>query len=335
MSLKKKLIHFSGKFRRNHNVGKSFPLNYCLPVYHNVSDEYLPHLKHIIKYKNTKEFETDLDFLTKQFQFVNWEEFKDFHNGNFKSGKKIALLTFDDGLREFYDIVVPILERKGIYAINFINPKFIDNQDLMFRCKASLIIEKISECDKKRAKIAELLGQKNPAAKTLIKKIGLINYLNQSKLDQLAENIDLDFNDFLKNRKPYLSSEQLKLLSEKGFGISAHSWDHPLFFELSTEEQIKSVNLSLDYLEKNGFAAESFAFPFTDFGIKQDFFEELFKNRNLFCSFGSAGVKTDSFAKNFQRIPMETGETAEEIFKNEITYFQMKKVLYKNKIRRK
>jgi peptidoglycan/xylan/chitin deacetylase (PgdA/CDA1 family) len=44
---------------------------------------------------------------------VDWQEFKDFMSGNFKPAKKIALLTFDDGFREFYDTVAPVLERKG------------------------------------------------------------------------------------------------------------------------------------------------------------------------------------------------------------------------------
>jgi peptidoglycan/xylan/chitin deacetylase (PgdA/CDA1 family) len=72
----------------------------------------------MIQYKNTRQFE-DLDYMSKYFQLVNWQEFKDFMSGNFKP-KKNALLTFDDGFREFYDTVAPVLERKGIYACNFI-----------------------------------------------------------------------------------------------------------------------------------------------------------------------------------------------------------------------
>jgi Polysaccharide deacetylase. len=140
MSFKQNLITFSSRFQGD-DFGKSFPLNHFIPVYHTVSDEHLPHLKHIIHYKNIQDFEKDLDFTLKHFQFVNWDEFKDLQTGNFKPKKKIALLTFDDGLREFYDVVAPILERKGIYAINFINPKFIDNKELMFRCKASLVVD--------------------------------------------------------------------------------------------------------------------------------------------------------------------------------------------------
>ena len=150
--MKQKLINFLSKFEKE-NIKKSFPLDYCLPVYHCVSDENLPHLNHIIKYKNIKQFENDLDYFSKYFQFVDWDEFKNFFKGNFKPKKKIALLTFDDGFREFYDVVAPILERKGIYAINFVNPAFIDNKNLMFRCKARFIIDTINHSKLKNSEI--------------------------------------------------------------------------------------------------------------------------------------------------------------------------------------
>lgn len=334
MSLKKKLINFSAKFEKN-SFDYSYPLQYCLPVYHTVSNEDLPHLKHIIQYKNTQQFEHDLEVFLKYFQFLTWDEFKDFQGGNFKPKKKAALLTFDDGLREFYDVIMPVLEKKGIYAINFINPHFIDNNSLMFRCKASLIIEKLHQSEDARKILTEEFKLKNPQLKSLIKKVDLINYLNQSELDILGQKLGINFDDFLQKQQPYLSSEQLKALTEKGFGISAHSWDHPLYFELSLEEQLETTVKTLDYLSEKGFLAESFAFPFTDFGVKKEFFTQLFEKKKLFCSFGSAGIKTDSFERNFQRIPMETGESAEEILKDQISYFKLKKLLYKNKIRRK
>lgn len=319
--MKSKLINFLSVFEKE-NIEKSFPLDYCLPVYHCVSDENLPHLKQIINYKNVKQFENDLDYFSKHFQFVNWEEFKDFFKGKFKAKKKIALLTFDDGFREFADIVAPILKRKGIYAINFVNPSFIDNKDLMFRCKSSLIVDSIKSSTSKNIEIT-------------VEEVLKINYQNKSQLDQIAEKLEIDFGTYLKEQKPYLDSDQLKELTTQGFGISAHSWDHPLYSELSLEDQLENTVQSLNFIKENQFLDDSFAFPFTDFGVKKDFFESLFKNKALSYSFGCAGIKLDSFDKNLQRIPMETGESAAQTLKKEIAYFKFKKLLNKNTIIRK
>ena len=328
--MKSRIINFLSNFERE-NITDTFPLNYCLPVYHCVSNESLPHLKHIIRYKNTRQFEQDLDFLSLHFQFISWNEFKDFISGTFRPKKKIALLTFDDGLREFYEVVMPVLERKGIYAINFINPLFIDNNALMFRCKASLLAEKIKESQKINPEIFSILKPKiNPVRQMLA-----IGFLQQNRLDQLAEILEVDFDVFLQQQRPYMTFDQLKSLTRKGFGISSHSWDHPVYHELSVDQQLETTNKTFSYLKQHHFLYESFAFPFTDFGVKKEFFDRLFQNEEIFCTFGCAGLKLDSVEKNVQRIPMENGETAESTIKKEMAYFKLKKILNKNRIVRK
>lgn len=333
--MKDKIINLFAALESD-NIGKSFPLDYCLPVYHCVSDEDLPHIKHVIKYKNTRQFEQDLDYISKQFRFVDWDEFKKFTSSDSKTGKKIALLTFDDGFREFYDLVAPILERKGIYACNFINPAFIDNKELMFRCKSSLIIDKISKVKVVDTEVYNILSlEKNTTLEILQRHLLTINYQKKDVLDNLAERLEVDFQSYLKEYKPYLSTDELKKLTEKGFGISSHSWDHPKYGDLSLEQQMITTNKTFEYLKVNGFLYESFAFPFTDFGVKKNFFDELFKNEDIYCSFGAAGVKLDSEKKNFQRIPMEMEEGAEKILKKETAYFRIKKLMNKNTIVRK
>ncbi|MBK9043176.1 MAG: polysaccharide deacetylase family protein [Saprospiraceae bacterium] len=53
------------------------------------------------------------------------------------------LLSFDDGLKECYEIILPILLKKNLKAIFFINTGFLDNKALFYRFKISLIWEKI------------------------------------------------------------------------------------------------------------------------------------------------------------------------------------------------
>ncbi|MEN4759972.1 polysaccharide deacetylase family protein [Chryseobacterium sp. C39-AII1] len=328
--MKEKIINFLASFEKE-DIENSFPLDCCLPVYHCVSDDNLAHINKVVQYKNVKQFEEDIHYLSKHFQFINWSEFKDFANGNFKPKKKIALLTFDDGFREFYDIVVPILERKGIYAINFINPAFIDNQDLMYRCKASLIINELEKNKNIDPNIYTILSS-NEALKQQVLKI---KYSQTDILNQLGEILEINFHYYLKEQNPYLTTDQLNNLTQKGFGISSHSWDHPLYNQLSLQQQLETTNKTFEYLKENNFLYESFAFPFTDFGVNKDFFDALQSNKELFCTFGSAGIKFDSTEKHFHRIPMEMGESAEKLLKKELAYFKLKKLINKNKIVRK
>ncbi|TXF75222.1 polysaccharide deacetylase family protein [Chryseobacterium sp.] len=331
--MKEKIISLGSKFQTD-DIAKSYPLDYCIPVYHAVSDGPLPHLRNIIQYKTQKEFEKDLDILSRNFQFVSWDEFKDFHNGYFKPKKKIALLTFDDGLVEFHDVVVPILERKGIYAVNFINPAFIGNQDLMFRCKASLLIERVAQMDKNTLTTIPGIELTHDIKKLLISKIQAFTYDDRFILDRIASHFKFSFTDFLIDYRPYMTLDQLHSVVSKGFGISNHGFDHPLYNTLEPAEQIQNTVAGHEFLTKH-FNVESFAFPFTDYGVKKEFFDEIYKKEDLFCTFGSAGLKLDSVKKNLQRIPMENGKDAAQILKEEIAYFKLKKLLNKNTIHRK
>lgn len=313
-------------------INSKFPLNYMIPVYHTVSDEYLPHVRNIIRYKNSRDFEKDLDYIHKNFDFADWDFFKE--NYNVKAKKPCALLTFDDGLIEFKEVVMPILLRKGIYAINFINPPFIGNADIMFRMKASLLIEKI----KKRNTIIprtvhNLLRSKYYSESDAINKIRKINYNNKYILTQVSQLLEYDFQEYLNTHKVYMDLNDLNSAKKSGFGIGAHSWDHPFFYDLSLSKQMENAQKSIDYVRDNGFLSEGFAFPFSDMGVSKMFFEKLFENnRELKFTFGTSGIKLDSISNNLHRIAMESGSTAEKEVNFESNYFRIKNLLNKNKI---
>ncbi|WP_300673005.1 polysaccharide deacetylase family protein [Soonwooa sp.] len=316
-------------------LAKYLPYRDVVIVYHSVSDEKLKHAQHLFPYRSSKAFVKDLDELSKDFDFIDWNTFLERKNTKNKTGKPKLLLTFDDGYSDFYDVIAPILKQKGIYATNFINPKFIDNKDLMWRCKASLLISEIAD-DKDFQQ--QVLGFKNlklhPGLSNLKEILLSIKFENQHLLDELATFLNIDFKTYLAQNKVYLTTDELLKLKQDGFGISAHGWDHPLYHELSLDAQLDNTQKALDFLENLGLNSDSFAFPFTDFGIKNEFFEKLSKaNPQLQYAFGAAGLKLDSRFKNLQRIPLEVDNySAKQVIKNEIVYFNLLKLFNKHRI---
>ena len=333
MPFKDTIINLVSKFSGGMST-QNYPLDYCIPLYHTISDETLPHLKHLYPYKSEKEFEKDLDYLLKYFNFVDWDGFRRFQESGNRGGKKVALLTFDDGFSEFLHVVAPILERRGIYAVNFINPAFVDQQDMLFRCKASLLIEKIKSEKVDISLLQNISGLQSGGTDEICSHILKTGYKKRVLLDLYAEAIGLDFKDYLRKNKPYLDLAQLQELKTRGFGIGAHSWDHPYYSELTVEEQLETTFRSLDFVKTHAFLADAFAFPFTDFGVSKSFFEQLYRRCPDLYSFGTAGIKTDAFAHNLQRIPMEH-DSAANILPKETAYFLLKKPFKKNLIIRK
>lgn len=309
-----------------------------MPFYHSVSDVYLPHISNLYQPKSSAGFEKDLDFILKHYEPVGLDFIKklDLH----KADKPVFFLSFDDGLKEVHSIIAPILQRKGIPAAVFVNSAFVDNKALFFRYKASLLVDafqkhKLSDADKIQvAKVLDIPGSKDVAIRG-----GILNlkYHQQKKIDGLAQILEIDFEDYLKKVQPYLSSSEIKDLQNEGHAIGAHSINHPEFRFLPVEEQIRQTSESIRFVKEN-FNPKilSFSFPFTDFGVGKNFFQELEKLKICDLTFGCAGMKLDSQHRHFHRIAMEDYEgTAEDAMKSEYLYFILKSLLGKNTIRRK
>ncbi len=304
--------------------------NLILPFYHSISNDSPAHIKNLYEVKSVEDFIKDLDFLLKYYMPLDYFEFVDIVKGKKKSKKPGFLLSFDDGLSEFHHIIAPLLLKKGIPAICFLNSAFIDNKGLFFRYKASLLIEKYKQNTSLFEKTSILKDKKNIQQYLLS-----IDYQNKEILDKLAKKLDVNYDDYLTENKPYLSSEQIEELIQQGFYFGSHSIDHPEYRLLNIEEQVRQTTDSMEkIIEKFNLDYRIFSFPFTDYGLKREFFDKI--ESNVDFTFGSAGIKSDEISFNFQRIAFEnTGLSAREIHNAEILYYIAKSFFNKNRIRRR
>ncbi|MEO1449908.1 MAG: polysaccharide deacetylase family protein, partial [Bacteroidota bacterium] len=174
---------------------------------------------------------------------------------------------------------------------------------------------------------------------TLKERLLAVRYRDQAVLDELGGILGHDFDQFLVEYRPYMTWEQVRDLQKKGFSIGAHSLDHPEYRFLSLEEQIRQTELSLQAVRDNTTEKlESFAFPFTDFGVSRAFFEHFGMGKSkgdMLVMMGSAGLKRDTFPRHVQRLPMEgPSDDATTILKSHYLYYLLKMLLGKNRIHR-
>lgn len=278
-----------------------------LPLYHTVSDKQLPHIANLYKVKNVKEFKNDLDFFLRNYQSVNIKEIISIiKNGN-KLKKTVFHLSFDDGLKEVRTIIAPILLEKGVHATFFLNPSFLDNKFLFYRFKASLIIDALKRFDFSNAVKKEIKSLLLDIDGDCVqKKILNLSYNHTDLLDEIGGLLNVSFEGYLEKESPFLSTDDVHWLISKGFTIGAHSLDHPKYSDIPLEEQLQQTINSLNYLKTNFNIDEKyFAFPFTDVGVSDDFFNEVFEKQILELSFGTSGLSTHKSKFHFQRIPME------------------------------
>ncbi len=287
------------------------PSSALFPYQHTVSNESLPHIKHLYNYKNTKQFSSDLDLLLKHYRPITIQEIIKNVEEHSVLPKMSFLISFDDGYREVYDVIAPILEKKGIPALFFINPSFIDNKELFYRCKISLLIDELlknKSGDSFLNIYYEQLCIEKKSIKECIAFLKSINAANAFLLDRIAEKIGYSFDNFLKTKAPFLSHEQLKSLHNKGFYIGAHSMNHPYFQHISAEKQLEQVAFSCKYVnELLKISNCCFSFPHSDRGLPQSLFNEL-RTFNIPFLFGVQNQKMELENKMLHRFNAERPE---------------------------
>jgi peptidoglycan/xylan/chitin deacetylase (PgdA/CDA1 family) len=281
-----------------------------VPYYHMVSDIAVPHVSHLYRFRTVAEFSADVEFLLRRFRPVTLREIVDTLNGTRTLGRPSFHLTFDDGFREMHDIVAPILERAGVPATFFLNTAFLDGGGLAHHNSLSVLLDRLQSRRRPgAASLRRLESLLPPAGKdrtTLRARILSIPYAQKSLVRSLAQALDADLDRYVRETRPYLSSEQIAKLLDKGFGIGAHSHDHPLYADLPLPEQLAQTRTSMRLLEMRFHPSpKAFAFPHGDGGVGDGFFEAVFNERLLDISFGTAGLVSHFHPRNIERVSME------------------------------
>lgn len=265
-----------------------------LPYHHLVSDRDVPHIKYLYPFKGTRAFEADLDYLLKNFTPVTVQQVIAAVNGQGTLPSKAFLITFDDGLREVADIIAPMLHRKGVPAVFFLNSAFLDNRSLFYKFKVSLLTEALTKKDYSAAVMAQAEKMLKPG-KTLTAAVKRITYTNRHLADEVARLLDISFDDYLEKEKPFLSLTQVAQLIQQGFAVGGHSIDHPYYRELNLDEQVRQTMESVDFLvDRFQLNYRVFAFPHSDAGISRLFFEKVLNGPGrLDLVFGTANQQQD------------------------------------------
>lgn len=309
-----------------------------LPFYHVISDTPLNHIRHLYAVKNSKEFVQDLDFLCRHYTPISVVQLKDAVYKGTTLPKRCFLLTFDDGLAQCHDIIAPILLQKGIPATFFLNSAFIDNQALMFRYKASLLIEEGQKQQYTLSNLAPFFASAAlPLGNTLAASLLAVRWQHQAMLDKIAAAWQVNFEQFLKEKQPYLTTLQIQKMQHDGFDFGSHSINHPTYHTLPLREQIAQTTISQAHLQEHfHIEAAYFAFPFTDFGVKKDFFEHILEQQNFQLTFGGAGIKNEKIKGHLQRLGLEGNQnrTARTLVHTAYCYYIIKAFFGKNTIHR-
>lgn len=290
-----------------------------LPFYHCVAPAQPDHIDPSMYMVRSPElFEDDIKYFAENYRLISISELHAIIASGKAPSQPVCHISFDDGLREFYDYALPILEKNNAPASVFINRDFVDNRAMFYRYKVALLMKdpRLNDADKKK------LLQATHSDLALIK--------------AYASRFEIDFDAYTEDVRPYMSKIQLKSLAKRDIAIGAHGTDHTWFKYLEIDEMREQVLQSFLFLRNELQLSEMFfSFPFSDEGVPSDFFDWLFDEAGCLLSFGISGMKEDVRPEHLHRIPMENDlSPAREIIRRERVKRLLRAPLGRNKIRR-
>jgi len=316
-------IRLISKFTRMTNLRKMISRSgqpFVAPFYHVVSDDPLPHIQHLYPFRKVAEFERDLEGLLAYFDPISLQEYR---QGTVHGRKKPAmLLSFDDGLAECHTLIAPMLRKKGIPAVFFLNNSFIDNEGLFYRYKVSLLIDRITNDPSAMLRARKFLHVPEARVMELLMQV---TYAQQILLDALAKELGINYEKYMEEQPVYMTSDEIRELTGWGFEIGAHSHDHPRMDLMEQDQVVESVISSVMDLQKRYLVrVTGFAFPFTSVGIDRQVLRTLM-DQGL-TLFGISGIRETGSDRIVQRIDMEAYPVpAVEVMKIKYLHYLLRK----------
>ena len=280
---------------RGFSRGKAIGLGY-----HLVAEPGVSHVTHLFAYKTLDQFEQDLIFVQRHGCFVTYEDLVRAAEGRGPLPDHAFHISFDDGYAQDFDVVRPLLLKYGVPCTFFITTGFLDNRSLFHRNAVSLCIDRIlpSEPDAVAGLIDRLNGRfetRLTGRRSLVSLLKSIHSTPSGVLELVQEDLHFDSDEFLRAHHPYMTTEQIRQLSDEGFTIGAHSVSHPRFGDLPPDEieyqMVESCRVVRDLLSVR---EVPFAVPFGISGTDCRLLEKV-RSRHPFIGlvFDINGVRVD------------------------------------------
>jgi peptidoglycan/xylan/chitin deacetylase (PgdA/CDA1 family) len=280
-----------------------------VPYYHIVSDEVVPHVNHLYRFRTIAEFTADVEFFMRHFEPVTLDDIVQSLNGSRTLPRFCFHLTFDDGFREIHDIVAPLLQSAGAPATFFLNTAYLNGGGLQHHNALSVLLDRIKSHQVGEATLRfvdSILPAPKSNCTTLQERLLSIHFTQKTLVQSLSESLEVDFDLYVRQTQPYLTFEQIGRLVRWGFTIGGHGHEHPLYADLSLTQQLAQTQTSMQLLETRfGLNPKAFAFPHTDRGVDGTFFKAVFSELLLDISFGTAGLVPHFHPRNIERVRME------------------------------
>ncbi|MBM3144314.1 MAG: hypothetical protein FJ010_04935 [Chloroflexi bacterium] len=268
--------------------------------YHAVSDEPMEQARHLYPVVPVAQFEEALEYLQNRYQFVSYARIHACRKEGKAFPARAVHLSFDDGFSECFSVVRPLLIERSIPCTFFLSTDWLDNCAMFYRNKISLCIERL-RLDPASVSSLEGLTSDISRPDAVIQWLKELRLPDEDIINDACRLLDVDWERFLAEYKPYLTIAQIRQMHAEGFTIGAHTKTHRKLMDLSDAEIEEEIVESCRAIQEiTGQEIVPFSFPHSAFGIDRGLLFSIFV-RYPFVGllFDTRGVRKDeSFIVN-------------------------------------
>jgi peptidoglycan/xylan/chitin deacetylase (PgdA/CDA1 family) len=198
----------------------------------------------------TEVFEAQLEFLKRHFSIVRLESIvKRAADENGSTCNDIAL-TFDDGLRNHYTIVYPILQRLKIPATFFVCPGLIDSGRWLWNHEARERLRILRA--ERRAALARELQASASGVEELVTWMKTLPVDARNSVEEAIRRATPEYEPTARQRSQYdvMSWKELSSIDSSLVTIGSHTVTHPILTTLTAGELSYEICESRRWLEE-------------------------------------------------------------------------------------
>lgn len=247
-----------------------------------------------IKGLDVRGFNEQVIYLQKYYNIISIEDVINSIDNNEKLPKKSVILTFDDGYKDHYDYVMPILDKHNIKGGFYIPAKTVEENKVLDVNKIHFILatqtDSLKIIEYLKTKLNEYKNEYNlKEFEYYYSKLAIANRFDNKDIIFIKRLLQVELEESLRNKitdelfmqtlnmsqeefskELYMDKEQIKEMITNGMHIGCHGYEHYWWNHLSNDELDKDLDKSLKFLSQLGVDMDNWTacYPYGSFSYE-------------------------------------------------------------------
>lgn len=267
-------------------------------------------------------FEQHLIFFKQHFELISISQLHTLHSQP-DVKKKYAVITFDDGYHDNYDLAFPLLKKHNVPAALFVATDFIDQKCIPWWDETAWLIR---QCSIEQIAATGWMSINQLASLSVASRIkAILKVMKQDRQSPIEEKLQKlriiaqqTFDNSRLEQKLFADWKMIKEMANNGVTIGSHTCSHRILSHLSNEEQQQELTVSKAKIEQNiATSVEALAYPVGGINSFNESTIKLTKAAGYNIAFSYINGKHSTLTKALQyqlrRIPVDNNQNTQRL----------------------